>query len=447
MSTRLVESASRFLDSRTSRRGFLRRAAMVGTALVAAPATYILRPITAQAAILPSDCGPEDACNDGWTDFCANTHGVNTCPPGSMIAGWWRAEGNLYCDGNSRYYMDCNASSCSCGCNTSGTCDHTCTEFECQCNHDNCDERKIGCTRFRYGQCNNQVSCLGPIVCRVVTCVPPWEWDSSCTKTDAVAQITYSHGDPSQAPGLHPDSTPKGPYPARPAVVTGTAWQMRSTLSSGGADVWSFDYGLDDDVPLVGDYSNAGVRTVGMVRNQRHGVAGTQDSLIWYLRQVEGPGAPDLVVEYGRPGDIPVIGDWNGNGVHTVGVVRGNRWLLRDSNSSGPAHHDFVFGEPGDIPVIGDWNGNGRSGIGVVRGNRWLLRNSLSSGPADHDFAFGDGPGHPVTGDWNGDWATGVGWYNSGTWEIRNALSPGPPDQTFDFGDSNGIPLAWGRNA
>ncbi|MEE8376431.1 MAG: hypothetical protein V3S26_08945, partial [Acidimicrobiia bacterium] len=299
----------------------------------------------------------------------------------------------------------------------------------------------------RYGQCNNQVSCLGPIVCRVVTCVSPWEWDSSCTKTDAVAQITYSQGDPNQAPGLHPDSTPKGPYPARPAVVAGTSWQMRSTLSSGGADTWSFDYGMDDDVPLVGDYSNSGVRTVGMVRNQRHGVAGTQDSLIWYLRQVEGPGAPDLVVEYGRPGDIPVIGDWNGNGVHTVGVVRGNRWLLRNSNNSGRADYDFVFGEPGDIPVVGDWNGNGRSGIGVVRGNRWLLRNSLSSGPPDHDFVFGDSRGRPVTGDWDGDWTTGVGWYDSGTWQIRNALSPGPPDQTFVFGDSDGIPLAWGRNA
>ena len=213
MSTRLVNSATRFLGNTTSRRGFLRRTAMVATALVAAPATYLLRPVTAQAAILPQDCGPNDLCNDGWTDFCSNIHGVNTCPPGSMIAGWWRAEGNLYCDGNSRYYMDCNASSCSCGCNASRTCDHTCTEFECHCNHDNCDERKVGCTRFRYGQCNNQVSCLGPIVCRVVTCVPPWEWDSSCTKTDAVAQVTYHHGIPSRLLDSTPTQLRKGRTP------------------------------------------------------------------------------------------------------------------------------------------------------------------------------------------------------------------------------------------
>jgi hypothetical protein len=91
-------------------------------------------------------------------------------------------------------------------------------------------------------------------------------------------------------------------------------------------------------------------------------VAGTHNRLVWYLRQIEGPGDPDLVVEFGRAGDIPVVGDWNGNGVHTVGVVRGNRWLLRDSNNSGAADYDIAFGQAGDIPVVGDWNGDGRTG-------------------------------------------------------------------------------------
>ena len=45
---------------------------------------------------------------------------------------------------------------------------------------------------------------------------------------------------------------------------------------------------------------------------------------------------------------------------------------------SGAPHLDFVYGQPGDIPVVGDWNGSGRTFIGVVRGNRWLLRNSAS---------------------------------------------------------------------
>ncbi len=418
---------------------------MVGTALVAAPATFILRPLTAEAAVIPSDCGSGTKCNDGWTDFCANVHGVNTCPPGAIVGGWWRAEGNTYCDGNSRYYMDCHGAECSCGCGASGTCASTCTDFACHCNHDNCAERKTGCTRFRYGQCNNQEPCIGAIVCRVVTCIPPWEWDSSCRTTDAVSQSTYTHGSPSEAPGVHPDSTPKGPYAARPAVLTGATWQLGNGLQN--TIVSTFDFGLPGDFPVMADYSNSGVRTAGMVRGTRRGVAGTDDNLVWYLRQVEGPGDPDLVVEFGRAGDIPVIGDWNGNGVHTVGVVRGNRWLLSNSNRSGSSiAHDFTFGQPGDIPVVGDWDGNGRTGIGVVRGNRWILRNSTSAGAADYDFTFGTGTGRPVTGDWDGNGATGVGWVSSGTWQVRNVL-PNGPIATFSFGNANGLPLSWGRNA
>ena len=440
MSTKLVAAASRALDTRTSRRGFLRRAAMFGTALVAAPTVFLLRPGSAYAAVVPSQCGSGAACNDGWTDFCSNITGVNTCPPGNVVAGWWRAEGNTFCDGNSRYYMDCNEASCSCACGGSGTCAHTCVGCACHCNHDNCNERKTCCTRFRYGQCNNQKPCIGPITCRVVTCVPPWEWDSSCSTTSAVAQSTYTHN----APGLLPDTTPKGPYPARPAVFSGATWQLRNTLNAGGANQ-TFDFGVPGDFPIAGDFSNSGVRTVGVVRNTRHGVAGAT-SLSWHIRQIEGAGDPDLVIKYGQPGDIPVVGDWNGNGVHTIGVVRGNRWLLRNANRAGDPDLDFVFGQPGDIPVVGDWNGDGTTGIGMVRGSRWLLRNSPSAGGPDFDFTF-SGSGRPVTGDWNGDGATGVGWFNAGTWTYQNLLGPGGAPVSFTFGSSAGFPVTWGRNA
>jgi len=77
-----------------------------------------------------------------------------------------------------------------------------------------------------------------------------------------------------------------------------------------------------------------------------------------------------------------------GNGVHTVGVVRGNQWLLRNRNSTGNPDISFTFGQPGDIPVVGDWDGDGRDGIGVVRGSRWILRNTATPGPAHHEVDF-----------------------------------------------------------
>lgn len=436
MSTRLVDTASRFLAAHSNRRGFLRRAAIVGSAMVTAPVTYLLRPGPAYSALITtcSNCSSGARCCDGYTEFCCSITGVNTCPPGTVVAGWWRAEGTGYCNG-SRYYLDCNASSCGdCGCGGSGTCGPECVGCDCGCANDDCDLRKACCTRFRYGQCSQHIDCVGPIHCRVITCVPPWEWDSSCTHTDAVDQGTAGHN----AGCLHPEL---GAIPARPAVVASGGWQLRTTLS-GGPALSSFSYGLAGDTPLMADWSGSGVATAAVVRGQRHGPLRT-DALTWYIRQIEGAGEPNLVVRYGQPGDIPVVGDWDGDGVATIGVVRGNRWLLRNSNTAGDAELDFVFGEVGDTPVVGDWSGLGYDSVGVVRADRWLLRNTLEPGTADFDFLFGSG--RPITGDWEGIGRSRPGRFDQGTWHLRTTLTTGGDDLTFDFGEPEGEPVVWGK--
>lgn len=445
MSKRLVDRAGAFLEQRTSRRGFLRRTAIVGSALIAAPATYILRPGSAYSAVTktPGNCPSGSKCaSGGYTQFCCTISGVNTCPPGSMIAGWWRAEGSGYCGGGSRYYMDCNTSSCgSCGCGGSGTCSPTCAGTTCRCANNDCNNWKVGCTRFRYGQCNQHVECLGPIECRVITCVPPWEWDSSCTHTDAIDQNTRTH----DSGCLHPfDTGGNPPMEARPGVVTNGAWSLRDALSGGSATT-TFAYGLPGDVPLMSDFSGSGIETPAVIRGVRHSIDGSE-SLEWYIRQVPESGQPDLVIRFGQIGDIPVVGDWNGNGVSTIGVVRkGNRWLLRNSNTSGPADIDFIFGQAGDTPVSGDWNGDGVDSPGMVRGDRWLLRNTPSAGPAEIDITFA-GAGTPVTGDWTGSGRDRPGWFDSGTWSLRNVWTSGAATTTFDFGGT-GVPVVWGRIA
>lgn len=436
----MAEAGARFLGSKTSRRGFLRRAAMVGTALVAAPATYILRPGSAYSAVTrtPSNCPSGSRCRDGgWTEFCCTTTGVNTCPPGSMIAGWWRAEypgsGVDHCQGSSRYYMDCNSSDChGCGCGGSGTCGNECVDCDCVCANNDCNKWKTCCTRFRYGQCNQDIACLGPIVCRVVTCVAPWEWDSTCTRTDAVSQSTWYHDASCLRPSLD--------YPARPAVVSGTTWKLRDTLTSGLPQT-TYQYGQNGDVMLMADWSGSGVATSAVVRGTRRGPAG-DTALTWHVRQVEGEGMPDLVFEYGRAGDIPIVGDWDGDGVATPGVVRGNRWLLRNSNAAGSPDVEITFGDPGEIPVVGRWVDDGVDRIGTVAGNTWKLRRPDGS---VNSFDFGPG-GVPVVGDWTGSGIDLPGWFaDAGTWFLRYSLTSGEADETFEFGSTGDTPLVWGR--
>ena len=78
------------LEARTTRRSFIVRAALAGSALTVAPLRYLLRPGSAYAAICgcagqACDCG--SACCDGYTDFCCTMHGENTLSSGH-VRGW-----------------------------------------------------------------------------------------------------------------------------------------------------------------------------------------------------------------------------------------------------------------------------------------------------------------------------------------------------------------------
>jgi hypothetical protein len=124
----------------------------------------------------------------------------------------------------------------------------------------------------------------------------------------------------------------------------------------------------------------------------------------WYLRNELSAGAPDAgVFQYGLPGWIPVVGDWNGDGKTTIGVVdpTTETWYLRNENSAGaPDFPSFQYGAPGWKPVVGDWNGDGTTTIGVQDpAANWYLRNANNAGAPDIPvFAYGLGSWIPQSG-------------------------------------------------
>jgi len=70
----------------------------------------------------------------------------------------------------------------------------------------------------------------------------------------------------------------------------------------------------------------------------------------------------------GAPGEIPVVGDWNGDGVDDFGAYDPltATWTLRYVDGSGLAWvAQTMYGQPGNLPVVGDWNGDGTSDLGV----------------------------------------------------------------------------------
>ncbi|MCU1345051.1 MAG: hypothetical protein JWL70_1317 [Acidimicrobiia bacterium] len=190
-SERVVTRLSTGLFSRrTGRRDFLTSTAVAGSALLTKPWQFLVQPVSAYSTV----CGSGSSCGDGWTAFCCSVHGTNTCPPGSFVAGWWKADNSGFCCGSARYYIDCNAM---CG-----------SDWRCHCNNNGtCDQRKVACNQFRYGQCHQEVACYGPVVCRVATCVPPWMYDASCTAVSATDNLTASHSAPCLGPDCVSDIT------------------------------------------------------------------------------------------------------------------------------------------------------------------------------------------------------------------------------------------------
>ncbi len=236
----IVERSSRFLATRLSRRSFINRSAIAGSAVaVGAGADLLLRPGTAYGLVCScgnGNCDCDSTCCSGFSEFCCSVNGgYNYCPTGTIMGGWWKADNSSYCNGP-RYYMDCNAvCTCDDGCGGGfAFCDPGCDGVNCGCGPLGCDSYVTGCFQFRYGQCNQQVECMGRIVCRVVACVPPWTVDPTCTTTNAEDDSTAEQNEPCWTPAPPaPPPTPCASMLTRCQVVGMASATERARLRHG----------------------------------------------------------------------------------------------------------------------------------------------------------------------------------------------------------------------
>ena len=226
--------------------------------------------------------------------------------------------------------------------------------------------------------------------------------------------------------------------PARVGVFRSTtaALFLRNANTSGVADT-AFSFGNPGDYPVAGDWNGDGIDTVGSYRDG-----------VFYLSNSLTTGPAQQVIFFGLPGDQPIVGDWDGDGVDTIGVYRNGTFSLRNSNTSGPPDLVFNLGNPGDIAIAGDWNRDGIVTLGVFRPSNATvyLRNSNITGFADVAFVFGNAGDLPVAGDWDRDGVTTVGVYRAGIFYLRNFNTTGFADLVFAFGTPGDFPLVGDWN-
>jgi len=126
----------------------------------------------------------------------------------------------------------------------------------------------------------------------------------------------------------------------------------------------------------------------------------------------------DHVFQYGSPGDVPVAGDWNGDGVVNIGLFRDGVWYLdRDGDGRWTAGDLYVgnFGAAGDVPVIGDWNGDGIDNLGIYRDGHWHLdaNGNFQLDAHDRVLQLGGPDDKPIAGDFDGDGIDEIAVYRS----------------------------------
>ncbi len=157
-----------------------------------------------------------------------------------------------------------------------------------------------------------------------------------------------------------------------------------------------------EKMPLIGDWDNNGVDTTGIF---------DPNTSTFLLDN-------GVNKQLGEFGDFPIIGDWDRDGFDSIGVYRPKTaQFFFDNNNDGESDEQpIVFGNIGDFPIIGDWDGDGDDNIGVFRssdrssGLTTFYFDSNNDGEADSDdINFGLPADTPIVGDWDNTGTDDVG--------------------------------------
>ncbi|MCE9608393.1 MAG: VCBS repeat-containing protein [Planctomycetia bacterium] len=205
-------------------------------------------------------------------------------------------------------------------------------------------------------------------------------------------------------------------------------------------DLWA-SFGNRGDVPVVGDWNQDGKDDFGIVtrsgvslraaastepgfahplntnRNvsKNLGVPRTEiePALLRTSSGGEQRAAVRHVFEFGAANSIPVVGDWTGTGVSSIGTFQDGCWKL-DLDGDGrwtTADAMIDLGQPGDLPIVGDFNRDGRDDLGIYRRGTWHIDTTGDRrlGNDDLILQLGDADDTPVVGDWDGDGRAQIG--------------------------------------
>jgi protocatechuate 3,4-dioxygenase beta subunit len=261
-------------------------------------------------------------------------------------------------------------------------------------------------------------------------------------------------------------------------------WTLKRDLDGDGKDDDAAEdeplFGLVGAIPLMGDFNGDGISEKAIYFNGE-----------WFV-DLNGNGRwddEDLWAKLGTKEDLPVVGDWDGDGKDDIGIfgpewpgdpdaiehepglpdpenqvripekpknvppnpdqaTQGHRLLKHTSTGKSRADlidHVFRYGTNKDKPIAGDWNGDGIDNIGIFREGVWYLDSDGDGRYTKNDarFTYGQKDDLPVVGDWDGDGVDEIGIYRHGTWilDTNKNRELDAADKVFEHGGAEDLPV------
>ena len=215
-------------------------------------------------------------------------------------------------------------------------------------------------------------------------------------------------------------------------------------LNSSNNSFAAVQFGQAGDKIAPADYDGDGKTDIAVFREN---VPGAGDKAYFYiLNSADNSFRP---VQFGTQGDVPVAGDWDGDGRADVAVYRASPTGGGQSNfyyqpSTQPTVN-FVtipLGVGGDRPVPADYDGDGRLDPAVFRSSNatwYVLRSSINQ---IQQTQFGLGTDVPVPADYDGDGAANIAVFrpSNGTW--YTSQSSANNFGAIQFGTNGDLPVA-----